>query len=372
MKSATIFWLFFMGWLLLSCSKDDDPQDLEPSSKIPDFALLGEDIEDVFLYNYNASPDQGDIVNLTGESNVSRQYLTLRQVDDLLTFYSFSSGNFSAVQRNVTTGENKTWDDFYTVSEERSIIWGANSESQLFLGFFSPRGSSNFGIRIIDPIAREGIDLMLEYNILKAYEPLFHKERLIVTIQGANASFRVAIIDTEANAVLQTLDFGSATPTVFIGGNGDIIILTSTTNNNYEYTAYDFETLVVKDKEMLSLNRFFPPGPLEADFVDGKLYYLNFYAQPSSILFGPAVYDVKTKENRIIDMITIVQEVEQELEAKISLSAFSYEANGNTFLIGFSKLTDNDILEGGVLVISAEGKLLSTINLPFAPTYILK
>ena len=64
----------------------------------------------------------------------------------------------------------------------------------------------------------------------------------------------------------------------------------------------------------------------------------------------------------------IVQQVQEELGQDIELTAFDYNEEGNSFLMGYAKFVDIDTLEGGVIVISEDGRLLKNINLNFAPT----
>jgi hypothetical protein len=110
---------------------------------------------------------------------------------------------------------------------------------------------------------------------------------------------------------------------------------------------------------------------LEASFSGEKLFYIYSYSQPSPILSAPAVYDFVKQENNIIDMISIASRVEQDLGANIVLSAMEYKPEADVFLVGYGK-QDGNILEGGVLVISAKGELLDNIMLTFAPTYIVR
>lgn len=371
MHSKTLFWLLVIIGILSGCSSDDNPDDRNSTSKVPSFILLAEDVENLFQFTYNGSTSEGETINLTEDSNIARRYLTLRQVGDVLSFYRFSSGNFSAFQRNVTTGETNVVENFYTISEDRSVIWGANSESKFVMAYFSPRGTSNLGIRIIDPKSEESIDLAIEFNISNVFDPLYFMDRLIIPYLDGGGNYKMAFINTITDTITETLNFGNASPSVLINDTGDMAVITGNNGNDYGYSVYDFNTLELKSEDSFSLNRFFSPGPLQADVFEGVLYYLNFYAQPSLVPFGPAVFNFNNKENRLIDMIDIVQQVQNELQTTISLTAFGYEENGNAFIVGYSIGGDLEF-EGGALVISADGKLLDNISLPFSPKYIVQ
>lgn len=371
MRPKILFWLFLSAGILLSCSKNGDTLPSDESSKIPDFKLVGEDAANIYQYNYIATLQDGEIINLTQENNIGLQYLTLRQVDDLLTFYNFSGGSFSAIQRNAVTGANGNYDNFYTVSDERSILWGTNSDRKLFLGYFSPIGSNNFGVRSFDLATDEESDINIEFKVNNVFQPIYSEGKLILTYRDQQNSYKVAIMDATSNSLLRTLDFGGANPSTFIDSNGDMAIILGKENNNHDYIVYDLETLNIVEERVFDLDRFFATGPLQAYFENEKLYYLSSFIQPSPVVAGPAVYDFISGENTVVDMIGIVQDLEQELQANITLSAFAYEKNGNVFIMGYGK-QEGAILEGGVLLISSEGKLIDHIVLPFAPTYIVQ
>ncbi|MCW5516344.1 hypothetical protein [Muriicola sp. Z0-33] len=356
---------------LLGCSRDDAAEFEEPISNVPDFRVVGEDIENIYQFNYTASGETGELINLTQENNVALQYLELSQVNDLLTFYSFSAGSFSAVQRNAVTGVNNQLNNFYTVSEERSILWGANSESKLFLGFFSPQGSTNFGVRTIDIATDEVTDINIAFNVNIVFQAIYSNGKLILTYRDNLNSNKVAIINTQTNSLMRTIDFGPATTSIFIDDQGDIVIILSEGDENQEYQLYDFDTLDLKEQQAFLLDRLFAPGPLDASISDTKLFYIYSYSQPSPVLAAPAIYDFVNQENKIIDMIGIARQVEEDLEANIVLSAIAYKKEADVFLVGYGK-QDGNILEGGVLIISSKGQLVDNINLPFAPTYIVE
>jgi hypothetical protein len=313
---ALIRWVLLVS-LLTSCVGNDDGPPTEPVSQIPDFRVLGEDTGSILQYTYSASASQGNLINLTRTLNVPRQFITLRQVNELLTFYSFASGNFSAIQFNTETGESRSFDNFYTNSPEHSVIWGANSESKLFLGYYSPEGSSNLGVRFIDPVSNDWIELNIAFHTREVFQPLYHESRLLVPYMDEHANYKVAVLDTDTSVLLGTWDFGSATPSIIINNAGNIVIFTGNESSEYGYAVYDFDTLDIISESTFSLNRFFSPGPLQADLIDGILYYLHFYAQPSVVPFGPAVYDFEKEENTILDMPTSVREVLIDLGAAV-------------------------------------------------------
>jgi hypothetical protein len=365
-----VFLLLIISTLFLGCSNDDIRSEMVSEDQMPDYAVIGQNFQSVYQYNYDGSLDEGELFNLTLESNINREYLTLRQVSQVLTFFSFAAGSFSAIQRNYLTGESTFLNEFYTVSNERSVTWGASSENKLFLGFFSPEGSTNYGIRTIDLATDQEIDLIVEFNVNDVFEPLYYDGRLLITYLDQQSDYKLAVLDTESNTIIRTLDFGKLVPSILINKAGELFIFSGNSNSDYELTLYDLQTLDVIRQDLFSINRYFFAGPIQSEAIisNEKLYYLNLYAQPSLIPFGPATYDFITKENRIIDMPFIVQQVQEELGQDIELTAFDYNEESNSFLMGYAKFVDIDTLEGGVIVISEDGRLLKNTNLNFAPT----
>jgi len=225
MKITQIYWLILCGIVLSSCSKEATSPNEAVEIDIPDFKLIGEDLDNIYQFSYDATLKQGVQVNLTESLGVDPLYLTLRQVSDVISFYSFSSGNFSVIQQNVETGQSTTYPNFYTVNDERSIIWGTNSENVLFLGYYSPQGSKNFGLRSLNPGTQESSDLSIAINVQQVFDPIYFRQRLIVGYQDGVGKYQAAIFNTETKAILQTFDFGSNVPSILIDDIGNIGII---------------------------------------------------------------------------------------------------------------------------------------------------
>lgn len=367
------FWIGVFT-LLLSCSNDDEGIEDTPVSNFPSYSVIGENFQGVFQFNYDGLDESGQLINLTEENNVLREYLTLRQVSETLTFFIFSAGKFSAVQRNYKTGETNFVNEFYTDSNERSVIWGATSESQIFMANYSPRGSTNFGVRIIDLVTQEEEDLIVDFDVDNVYQPLYLNGRLFLGYMDSSSNHKLAVVDTNLNTLIKTFDFGQFAPSIFISKDNNIGIISGNNSSDYSFTLYDISSLEPIQEESLIINRFFSPGAIQtqAEFANNGLYYLNFYFQPSPISFGPAYYDFVQKENTIIDMVSIAQEVQDEIGIPLEISAFDYEEESDTFLVGYTTFESPDILKGGILIISREGELLLHEALNFAPDYFIR
>lgn len=356
----------------ISCSKDDGPGTFVEMASTPNFKMIGEDAENIFQYNYNATLESGSQINLTQTLGLDPMYLTLRQVAEVVSFYSFSAGSFSILQQNTLNGQSTAYPDFYTVTEERSITWGTNSEDLLFLGNYSPQGSRNFGIRTLDPADGSFTDLSIEFNIEQGYDPLYFRQRLLMTYKDAAGAYKVAIFNTETRSIMLTLDYGDGVPNVLIDDEGNIGVVIGTGNSNFVYQVYDIETLILQRETLFVLDKFLPPGPLQGAVYGNTLFYTYSLAQPSPVTLGPAYFDFENNTDFVIDILSIVQQVELETQFTIALTAMRYIAEVEVFLMGYANVNSSTEITGGVLVISKTGTILERIEVPFAPTYFIK
>ncbi len=371
MKIKNLFLLSIWMLLALACTKDDDSPPKETPISALNFKIIGEDTENVFQYSHASTPENVELINLSQENGIERGYISLRQTEDLVTFYSFSDGEFSAVQRNVVTGESNAFFEFYSASLDKSTTWGINSREEAFFGFF-PGTTRNFGILSVNFETEQLEETIISSDVNRVFEPIFHRDRLIITLKGDNNGFSVLIFDTSSKAVIETFNFGTLTPSIFIDENDDIVLVIGQNNADYEYRIYDIDSLEEIETRSFTLLSFFDAGPIQARLDAEKLFYRNFYVQPAPISYGPGIYDFVTKENFVVDMIGIKQEAETALDQNITLSVFNYDTRNKLFLVGYAKTAPiGSPLEGGVLVISENGSLQDNIQLDFAPTFFI-
>ncbi|MBT8282243.1 MAG: hypothetical protein KJO86_00775 [Muriicola sp.] len=372
MKYSNILGFCLLVFLVASCSRDNAAGTVEEEIPLPDFRLIGEDEENIYQYSYDASLESGIQTNLTQSLGVDPFYLTLRQVAEEVSFYSFSSDNFSLIQQNTLTGQSTSYPNFYTVSEDRSITWGTNSEDLIFLGYYSPKGSRDFGLRTLDPEDGTFTDLSLDANIQQAYDPLYFRQRLFITYRDEAGNYKVVVFNTESRNIMLTLDYGFGIPNLLIDELGNVGILVGLGNSDFIYQVFDLETLDEINEFAFSLDEFLPPGPLQGNIFDRTLYYTNSLAQPSAVPFGPAYFDFETNVNFVVDILGIVQQVETDTGFTIALTALRYYNDAEIFLMGYADASSPADLNGGVIAISKTGQLLSRIELPFVPTYFVK
>ncbi|MDC6350521.1 hypothetical protein PP178_03080 [Zeaxanthinibacter sp. PT1] len=362
----------FLGLFLMGCQSDDLEQGIIDEVSLPDLTVIGEDLEFVYRFNYQGSVNDGTLLNLSTELQLPPNYLTLRRDGDLLTFFSIANGKFSALQLGAG-GETPVYlQDFYTISEERSVTWGAASSEQLFLAYYSPRGTKNLSVRIQDIVTMVKSDLSIAFNIEEAYDPIYLTNRLLVPYLASDGNYKLSIINTDEKIVQQQLDLGSGVASIIIEESGNLAIISRTNDNDYNLAVYDLRTVQLLEITRFNVNRFFEPGPVDAILQAGRLYYTHFYAQPAPVPFGPAIYDFTGAGNTILDMPSIERTVSEELSQKIRLTFVSFLPGSNLFAVGYFEDRQETEVRGGVLLITEAGVLTERITFPFAPSFIME
>lgn len=357
--------------LSFSCAKDPLPSEGDVNGQAITFVAIGEDAETVYQYRFNAATDTGTLSNLTQEQGIKNQYITIRQVGDVLSFYSFSGGNFTLVQLDVVTNTNRNFENFYQESDQRSILWGTDNASNAYMGFFAPQGSKNFGVLTIDLETGAEQELMVAEAIQNTYQPFYYQGKLLLTYLDGTGDYQIAIVDTDTNTIQKRLYFGKSVPNILVNEDGDFAILQSEQGEQFSYAVYDALSLEPVLSRVFALRRYFFPGALKGRFIGDKLVYFSAYVQPAFVPFGPAFFDFNADTETLVDMQGIVAQVEQDLQKGIILLTQGYDQGSGSYLIGYANKDTGTSLEGGVIVISLEGKLMKTLELPFVPTYFL-
>ncbi len=361
-----------VGILFCSACSNDDGFTEEEVSQIPSFELIGIDLQSTYQYSYDGSSEMGSQINLTEELGVPANFLTLRQVGSTLSFYSFASGTFSLFQKDVLSGASNSYPEFYSNTSERSIVWGTNDEESVFFGFYNPRGSTNLAIRKLTLDNLEGADLNIEFNIDQLFQPLYEDGKLFVTYRTFDLRYKIAVYNTDSGALIQTIDYGTASPSILIDNNGNLAVFRFTEDNGTILEKRDFVTLSIIEEIPLAFKQKLPLGPVNGSLIGNNLYYEFVYQQPSAINSGPAIFDVASEENRVLDLIGIKNRLENEENIVINELLSQYDEDEGIFLISYVQVNTEDILQGGVLAISEEGELLTNLQLPFIPAYFIQ
>ncbi len=361
--------LVFVAALLLGCSNDDNSSEpiqvVEPAS----FVVIGEDADRVYQFSYNAESDLGTTADLTGELGINSNYLTFRQPDKLISFYSFADGFFSLAQKNIETDQTINYDNFYENNPGRSIAWGTNNDSNVFFGYFGPNGSRNLSIQDIELSSDERIDVTIDFNIESVDQPLYFEDKVYVSYRDSQGDSKLTFYNTNTKSAGPKLDLGTTTISFFATNDSNIGVIKNGTTPTL--AVYDGSTFVLLESFPLDFGTGFDSGPIFDLTLNGSsLYYARTFAQPSRFQFGPAVFDLERQQDFILDLGGIVEEVEQQIGTGVTPSFQVYDTASQLFLVGYAQLGNE--IKGGVMQISNDGRLVANIEFPFFPTNILK
>lgn len=358
-----ILWLFAIG-----CNQDDTTEVVQEELAPVSFSVIGFDEESVLQYDYDFNSSNSKLTNLTTELGVPLDYLTLRQTGKLISFYTFREGRFSIRLRNIETGESNVYSDFFANSVGRSVAWGINDETNVFFGFFGPNGERNLGIQDVVFSGDLDEDLIIDENIEFTYQPLLFEDKIYVTYRDEVGNYKLSYYDTNNKTASSIVNFGPVSISILISELGEIVIIKNGTNPTLEL--FDADSLVFIESRSLEFGTAFNPGPIYgAVFKNDRLYYAYPFVQPALYDEGPAIFDVATQENAILDLVGIAQGIESELGASIGITSQVYDADADVFLVGYAVLGDNTV--GGILQISTEGELIANISVPFFPNYFV-
>ncbi|MEN8790159.1 MAG: hypothetical protein ABF293_13730 [Flavobacteriaceae bacterium] len=372
MNSRIIFWSVFLGLLIWGCSNDDSAeQEQENEQSIPDFQCIGEDFENIFLYNYDSDMESGSAANLTQENDLDRFYIGLKQVSEVLSFFSFFEGDFSLLQKNVQNNSVSTFENFISESSERSVIWGANTESEILIGYYSPRGSGEFGVRVLDAVTEAFVDTPLASNVFDTQEPLYFNQRLFASYLDNNDRYHLVVFNTVDFSIVTSFDFLDETPSFLIDDMGNFVLFLGN-QGVFKKEVYSIANMDLLESDSFIINEFFQPGPMNAYLVEDKLYYQSALVQPAPVLFTPAIYDFANNQNQILDILSLRETVILQIGRDINPTAFGFNSEKRLFFRGFAEVTGDSSFDGGIMVISEDGSLIEILELPFVPTYFIK
>ena len=368
MKSKNIFWVV-LTLIILGCSNDDNPIEEPEEVTIASFRVVGEDADNVYQYDYDGDIGSGELINLTEEIGVLPSFLTLRQLDEFLSFYSFRDGAFSLAQRNYRNGASATYVDFYANGPNRSVAWGTNTLTNVFFGYFGSGDSRVLAIQDVDLQNSQSQDLTIDFNINLLFQPVLFEDKVYITYLDNEGNYKLTFYDTLGKTLGPIINFSTIPISILIDAAGDVAVVKNGITPTLEI--YDSDDLLFKGANDLTFNTGFSPGPVDgAELLDNKLYYAMPFVQPARFSAGPAIFDLETQENMAIDLIGIVEEAEQEMGFTITVNTQTFSRSKNMFFVGYALLETGN--QGGVLQISTEGELVNNTTFPFFPTYIIK
>ncbi len=362
--------LVYSALICTACSSDNAFQD-ENIEGIA-ITIIGEDLNTVYQYDYESATDLGIQTNLSTELGINNNYLTLRQLNNTMSFFTYSNNAISLYQKDLVSGGITTFPEFYGITSERSLIWGLNTEESVYFGLYKPLGSTNLALRVVGLADFEGFDVSLEFGIDQLFEPLYSNGKLFMTYRSGGGDYKIVVYDTDQNKTIKNFEFGSTKPSILITDVGNLAVFTQNENENTFLELFDDANLLSLSKTELEFDQPFSAGPINAALSDNKLYYQYTYPQPSQVEKGPAMLDISTGENTILDVLGIIDKVKEENGYVVKTLFGQYLSSKNIFAISFVLPNGTEAELGGFILVGLDGTVLAQKNLNFIPTYFVQ
>ena len=368
MKLKILLWAF-LALNIIGCSTDDDAIEELTQKITANYTVIGADEDRVYEFSYNGTTNIASTIDLTSEIGISPNFITFRQQDDVISFYSFSEGTFTLNQKNVETGTTSNFERFYSIEDTRSIVWGIDNETNVFFGYFSGMGTRDIAILDINLTNSESVDTTVAFGVDQLFQPIQHYGKLFLTFRDDLGNHKLTYYDIQLKRIGPSIDFGTTPISIFIDDDENVVVVKNEQNPSLEI--YDSNSLTLLKMFQLDFAASFSTGPISNTVLsEEKLYYSFNFSQPSRFTIGPAVYDLVEQDNKVFDFVSIASAVENELGNSIVIIDVSFSVSQRIFLVTYRSLSDT--ITGGVIQISTDGELLTNTTMPFFPVFTLK
>ncbi|MEL6306119.1 MAG: hypothetical protein AAFQ20_15205, partial [Bacteroidota bacterium] len=238
MKSKIHLWIC-VSFVVWGCSNDDNTSENFNGTFPASFTVIGEDQFQVYQYTNQVGSPTGTTLNLTEQLGVPSDYLTLRQNGNNLSFYTFSQDSFSLFKWNVDQSSGENFDSFYTVSTQRSIAWGIDSDDTVLFGYFGPFTARNFFLQSVGLTKSSSRDIAIENDVMLTFQPLLHDQKLYLSFRDMEGNNKLVVYDKVNDQLSHVLDFGSAPFSFLIGENDEVAVIKNIPSPSLEYYSGD-------------------------------------------------------------------------------------------------------------------------------------
>lgn len=354
--------LLFSLFMAMACTKEDPiaPPTAKPIIPI-DFRVVGLDETSVYQMDYRAQNKQNEIQNLSAIANVSSEFLTLRELNGLLSFFEFGAGAFSLIQWDTNENTFEDYSNFWFNEPSRGIAWGISDSERVYFGYFA-QGSRNLSILDVDLDNGAIMDIGIDFAIAQVFQPIQFGGKIYFSYRDQQGNNKFTYYNTTTQSSGPILNFDNRPIGYFINSSGDLVIFENGTPPIL--TRYNHDSLITEEERIFGINLGLNSGPIVgADWVENRFYYPFINAQPARFFSTPAVYDFETNLNHIISLESVIGSLDNY--TNIQIINQQYNATGSSFLVGYGR--NSGASQGGVLQISIEGTLINEVSLPFFP-----
>ena len=367
-RILALVWAVLFG---ISCSTENTVTEPE-IEEAQEVLIVGEDLEAVYSSSYDPVTQQLNTQNLSSTIQLPVDYLIQRNYGNEFSFFSFESGRFSLFRQNMVSSDFGSWPGFYQNTSERSIIWGADVGESIFLSYFSPVGSRNLSLLHLSLEGEIQNEVQIEFGAERVYPPLLKEGHLLVGYESSSGTYKIAVYEVDDFRWIGTLDLTEAGEPAYFIDEGRLVILRNSSGQTPEILVYELNSLELLFSESSELNQFFTPGPMQGRLVGNNLHYYFTYAQPSAIIDGPAEYSLDRRTNKLFDLNSIRQDLENERGLQLLFTAKGLgTTNPPQFFLGYGFQTMDNSIEGGLLILDSRGNILEQVDLPYIPTGLI-
>ncbi|WP_340201480.1 hypothetical protein [Ascidiimonas sp. W6] len=358
-------YVFFILLFLNSCSSDNE----ENEKALSNFIAIGEEEGTFYEFSFDASTNQASTISLTDELGLNRSALQgITFADNIISFYDRNQNEFSASQKDLSTGAFEKYESYFSLEENEFLIWNVHSPQHIYVGYEKPIGSGQVYVRIIDRQNKEVNDILLA-TISRASLtglPMYFNQKLFISFVDEGI-YKTIVFNINTLSVDDTIVYEDI-PFILKNTNGNLSIF----QNSKKYFEYDLTTFnKIKTRTLGTIPPFLSFGNLTEPIIHNNIVYYRYpAAQPSFLRFYPGIFDINTQENTFIDVNSNINiSFEPLQETRFLPLAVVYDITNEVFLVGFTA----DYLEGtkGIMIFDKNKKLIDAIELPFSPFKIL-
>lgn len=359
----TFFIICSFVFFLASCSSNDSPnQTIQPS-----FTVIGESEGVYYQSDFDPSRDEISLTDLSDQLNLNLpNFRGIDFVEDIVSFNNVRGDELTIWQKELETVAIKKYELFLTIDEQ--FLWNTLSPMHIYIGYESPRNSGDVYLRIIDR-QDESVSNVYLTTVTRANlfgKPMYHSDKLNITFSN-DGIYQTIVFNPNTQQIDDTLVY-DGTPTVLKNTNGNLSVFDS---NNF-YFEYDLLTLTkLNERTLGTIPNFIGFGNLSEPIVHNDVvYHKKPAAQPSFLLFNPAIFDINSQQSTIIDINQNTNIPFEPIQGtRFAPVTITYDKVNDIFLVGFVA-TYSDGAKG-VMIFNKNRKLINAIELPFSPLKIL-
>ncbi|WP_299765658.1 hypothetical protein [uncultured Dokdonia sp.] len=360
-----LYTLVLSAVMLCSCSDTDDTAMILPeeaTNSLPDFSFLNFSTQGAVLqYQFDVSTQTGIISNLTVSNGISPFIQRVHESGDVAGMYS---GN-EVWLKNLRTDRVVSAMNFFSEGENEIRNWTINSETTVFSGLHDSSNFDNFTVRVID-LDTNIVTTIPVGDIGQTVEAVYQDDHLVFyenrEIDAGNLQSKLVFVNTNIMESLGIQLFENRSINGFVfGESNDVFVFF----NNATYTRFDLASFAALDTGNSSL-----PVQLNGSEIvfDSKIYYVRAFPEPTVLDPLPAIYDITTQEETVIDVTPALEMLASENEwTNLTRTTIDYSVVTNSWLIGYSYTDATGTAKGGVAKFSNEAELLVNLEVTDHP-----